>query len=238
MEKFVLVTGASGGIGCAIVDLLAKNDYTIIAQFNNNIEPLQELANTYKDKIIPIKGDLSTLNGCKDFLVNISAYKNISILINAHGISLTSPLQDFSDSDIYKLIETNLTSTIMVTKHISANMIKRRCGKIVNISSIWGVFGGSCEVVYSASKGGLISFTKALSRELGLSNINVNCIAPGLIDTNMNKNLSDEEKQSFIDTLSIPRIGTAIDVANLVLFLIDDKSSYITGQTINIDGGL
>ncbi|HKL73400.1 MAG TPA: SDR family oxidoreductase [Clostridia bacterium] len=235
---FALVTGASGDIGREIVKILIADGFTVIAHYYQNKEAAQQLYNEYGDKVIITKCDFSDNLATKMWAENIAkAYPNISVLVNNAGISGQSLYTDTDLETLLKMINTNLIATMLVTQQIVKNMLKLEFGRIINISSIWGVYGGSCEVAYSASKGGIISFTKALSRELGLSSITVNCLSLGLIDTKMNNNLTANDKDEFAKNTSLGRIGKPEEVADVVAFLASDKSSYVTGQIIGVDGG-
>lgn len=158
--------------------------------------------------------------------------------MNNAGISQQKLFTDLSDFDLNKMLDVNLKGAMLLTKAVVPAMISQKYGRIINISSVWGVCGGSCEVHYSASKAGLIGFTKALAKELGPSGITVNCIAPGLIDTDMNNNLTQEDKEEFAMQTALQRIGSPQDVANLVSFLAGESSGYITSQVIGVDGGI
>ncbi|MFA6867510.1 MAG: SDR family oxidoreductase [Clostridia bacterium] len=235
---FAFVSGASGDIGKEITIHLVNLGYTVICHYNKNEKVIDELSKKFGDKIIPTKCNFSNTKEVDFWSKNLSSvYPDIEIIINNAGFAFQDLIHKMPYQKTVDLINTNLTSTIITTKNLVGKMISNRYGKIINISSIWGTYGGSCEVVYSASKGGLIAFTKALAKELGLSNINVNCLSLGFIDTKMNKDIDKDSTNSFVGDLSIPRLGTPLDVANAVDFLVSDKSSYITGQIIGVDGG-
>lgn len=235
---FALVTGASGGIGKEIVKKLVEDGFTVIAHYFQNEESAKNLSRMYGDKVIITKCDFSDATATNLWAESIAkAYPNINVLINNAGISEQRQYTDASLEDILEMINTNLVSTMLVTQKICKNMVHARYGRIINISSIWGMYGGSCEVAYSASKGGVISFTKALSRELGLSLVTVNCLSLGLIDTEMNAHLSKGDIDEFAENISLGRIGKAEEVAEVISFLASDKSSYVTGQIIGVDGG-
>lgn len=235
---FALVTGASGGIGREITGCLIKKGYTVIAHYNKNEKSIVELTDLYGDRIIPAKCNFSNTKETDLFSKSLAhSYKNIEVIINNAGIAYQGVIDEMSYQSTMDLLNINLASAVITTRNLVKNMISLKKGSIINISSIWGSCGGSCEVVYSAAKGGLISFTKALSKELGPSGIRVNCLSLGFIDTEMNKNISDEDKKIFADELSLQRIGTPNDVIGAVEFLISKNASYITGQIIGIDGG-
>lgn len=236
MKKIAIISGVTGDIGEAIAKELLQNDIFVVGLYNKNIEKAKELEINFGIKTyqIDITSESSIENTIKKV---IRDFHNIDILINNAGISNQMLFTDMTEKDIDYLLNTNLKGTMLLTKAILPYMINNKYGKVINISSIWGVFGGSCEVAYSASKAGLIGFTKALSRELGPCSINVNAVAPGFIDTKMNGHINENDKKAFSDGLSLQKIGKPADVAYLVGFLAGEKSNYITGQTICIDGG-
>ncbi len=236
--KKALVTGASGGIGEKIVERLVEEGYTVVAQYFSNINRIEFLKNKFIGKVIPVFGDFSTADGARAFAELItSQHEDISVVINNAGISMQKLFVDTLDEDIAKILQINLVSAMSITREIAKKMQWIREGSIVNISSIWGECGGSCEVAYSATKGGIIAFTKALARELGQSNIRVNCISPGIIDTKMNSCFSAEDKKEFLENVSLGRMGNPDEVAQVAVFLASDKASYITGQVIGVNGG-
>ncbi len=227
----VLVTGAGGGIGKAIAKELAIEGYLVLAQYRNR--PIEGGEN-----IIPIYGELSTEEGIDAFLTAVRAYGRMDGLVNCAGISQDALLVDLSDGEIMNILNTDLTSTILLTKRILPDMMTKGKGSIVNISSIWGEKGSAMETVYSAAKGGIIAFSKALSKEVGRMGVRVNCVSPGMINTEMNACYTAEERADFCEKLSLGREGDPSEVADLVAFLIGDKSNYITGQNITVDGGM
>lgn len=235
---FALVTGAAGGIGEEIVHNLAADGYTVILHYRNNFKNAEALRMRYGEKIILAPCDFSDLEKTALWADGITnAYKNIGVLVNNAGIGCQSLLTETADSDIINVINVNLTAAMLISKRVAKVMTDNKYGRIVNISSVFGCYGGSCETAYSAAKGGLIAFTKALSKELGLSNITVNCVAPGLIDTAMNDNLSTGDKDDFCRQTALNRMGNAKDVADAVSFFLSDKASFITGQVLGADGG-
>lgn len=234
--KTILITGASGGIGAEIAKTLAKKSNNLILVYNNHKPNIAE----FKTRccVDLFQCDLTNTDAIKNMVDKIiKKHKKIDVLINCAGISKFQQIQDSTDKDFYDIINNNLKSTIMFTAAVSKHMISEQYGKIVNISSMWGKVGASMESLYSASKGAINTFTLALAKELGPSNINVNAICPGLIDTKMNNNLSKETIQEIVDNTPIGRIGKAKDVASLTEFLISDKADFITGQIISVDGG-
>jgi len=236
--KTILITGASGGIGNEIAKKFAKNHNIIILVYNNH-KVLTETLKKFKNCTIELhKCDLTQPEQI-NIMVNkiIKKHKKIDYLINCAGKSKFQQIQDTTEEDYYEIFDANIKSTIMITAAVTKHMISEQYGKIVNISSMWGTVGSSMESLYSASKGAINTLTLSLAKELGPSNINVNAICPGLIKTKMNSLLSKESIDEIINNTPIGKIGLPQDVANLVEFLCDEKSSFITGQIITIDGG-
>ena len=235
MEKIVLVTGASRGIGREIAIELAKAQYKVIANYNKSEEQAKKLEKEYENIEI-FKADVSKREDVKKMIKYIiNKYKKIDVLINNAGISDSKLFTDVSDKDWKYMINNNLYSAFCVTQEVIPNMIKRKEGNIINISSVWGIVGASCESIYSITKSGIDAMTKSLAKELGPSNIRINSIAPGIIDTDMNKNLSMQDIEELKKEIPIERIGKTSDIAKCVKWLIDDE--YTTGQIISINGG-
>lgn len=239
MSKKVLITGVTGGIGQALCKVFSDNGYYVLGQYNKNVETAQKLKNLFPEtKAEFIQCDFSNITAVEKFGQYITLrHSETECLINNAGVSHKDVFQNSNNEIMNFVTNVNLLAPMTLTREIIKPMISAKRGNIINISSIWGVYGGSCEVLYSTTKGGLIAFTKALSKELGLSEIRVNCISCGFIDTPMNNNLTDEEKADFYSCLSLNKPGTPLDVANTALFLASDKASYITGQIIGVDGG-
>lgn len=237
--KTVIVTGGSRGIGAAIVVELAKNNYNVVLNYNNSEEKAKKTQKELKEQGINIeifKADVSKREYVKK-LVNftIEKYNNIDILINNAGIDQIKPFMDITNEDWNKIIQTNLNSVFYCSQEVLRNMIHNKKGCIINISSIWGITGASCEVAYSVSKAGIDGMTKALAKEMGLSNIRVNSIAPGIVDTDMNKELSFEELQELKNEIPLGRVAAPEEIVKSVKWLIDDE--YVTGQIISVNGG-
>jgi len=239
MRKNVLITGASRGIGAAIATTFAQNGYNLALAARNS-EALDKLADCLSKTNVDIyhsSADFSDYKSATNYIQNaIKHLGNIDILINNAGISYEGLFQEMTIEDIDKVIKNNLYSVINTCHILTPYMIKEKCGTIINISSIWGEYGASCEVIYSASKGAINAFTKALAKELAPSNITVNAVAPGIIDTSMNDFLTKEQKQEIELEIPVGRMGTPIEVAKLV-YSLANQSPYITGQIITIDGG-
>lgn len=238
--KVALITGASRGIGRGIALELAKEGASIIINYVKNDEKAKEVLKEINDiggyaKLL--KGDISTFDGAKEIAEKaIEMFGKIDILVNNAGISKVGLFIDFSKEDIDNLFNVNLLGPVYLTRNIIPYMMKAG-GNIINISSIWGQMGASCEVVYSASKGGINLFTKSLAKEYAMSGIRVNGIAPGVIDTDMNSCFSDEEKEDLIDEIPNGRFGLPEEIGRAVVFLCDDRCKYMTGEILKIDGG-
>lgn len=240
--KSIIVTGASRGIGAAIAKTLAKLNYAVVVNYNKSADKANALCHEIQNFggiALPIQGNISSTDDVQRiFRISYEQFGAPYALINNAGIALRgAPIQDINDSEIETVIATNLTGVIKCSREAVKYMVPKHCGKIVNISSIWGQIGGSCEVVYSASKAGIIGLTKALSNEIAPSGITVNCIAPGVIDTDMISCYSKEDLNALRDEIPLGRLGTPDDIAKVVEFLISEKASFITGQVIGVNGG-
>ncbi len=242
MEKSALITGATRGIGKQIAITLAKQGYNIALNYRKENE---ELENTKKEieeigvQVLAVKGDVSNFEDCENFVKQvIERFGQIDVLVNNAGITKDMLLMRMKKEDFEQVIDTNLVGTFNVTKNVVPYMMKARSGRIINISSVVGIAGNAGQTNYSASKAGIIGFTKSLAKEIASRNILVNAIAPGFIETNMTDILKDDVKQEIAKNIPLKRMGTAQDVANVVKFLASDDSSYITGQVINVDGGM
>lgn len=240
MDKVVIITGASRGIGRNIAYNLALEGYKIIANYNKSENEAKNLKEELLPKGIEIdifKADVSKSDEVKeliDFVVN--KYQKIDILINNAGIAQSKLFTEITDEEFDKMMRTNLYSVFYATREVAKEMIKQHSGCIINMSSIYGISGGSCEVHYSMTKAGIDGLTKGLAKELGPSNIRVNSIAPGLIDTEMNKDLTHEDLNSIIEQTPLMRIGKTSDITKCVKWLIEDE--FTTGQVISPNGGI
>ena len=239
MNKVILVTGASRGIGRATAKLLAQYGYIVIANYHNSVDSAKQLQKELKHENIEIdifKADVSKRVEVKSLIhYVINKYGKIDVLINNAGIDQEKMFQDITDEDLNKIININLYSVFCTTQEALPNMLKNKSGCIINISSVYGVTGGACAVSYSASKAAIDGITKSLAKELGPSNIRVNSIAPGCINTDMNKYLSSEDLDIIKQETPLKKIGEGIDIAKCILWLIEDN--FTTGQVISIDGG-
>lgn len=237
--KTVIVTGGSRGIGAAIVKLLAKNGYQVVLNYNHSKELAEKIKEELSLENINIeifKADVSKREEVKKLIkFTLDKYKNIGVLINNAGIDQIKPFIDITDEDWNTMMQVNLNSVFYCTQEALPNMIHNKKGCIINISSIWGLTGGSCEVHYSVTKAGIDGMTKALAKELGPSNIRVNSIAPGAIMTDMNKDCTEEEIEEINEQIPLGKFGMPEDIAKCVYWLIED--SYTTGQVISPNGG-
>ncbi len=241
MNKTVIITGASGGIGSAIADAFAFNGYNVVLGYNKSQEKAEEIESKLLSQgcsVAIFKADVSDSRQAQT-LIDFAKDKfgGRIILVNNAGIAQQKLFTDITDEDFDRMFDANVKSVFNCSRSVLPLMIHEKWGRIVNISSMWGVCGASCEVHYSASKAAVIGMTKALAKEVGPSGITVNCIAPGLIDTKMNKNLDEETVSALCEETPVGRIGTPEDVAKAVLFLCEDSSSFITGQILGVDGG-
>ena len=239
MEKIAIITGASKGIGREMAKTLAREGICVIANYNNSEKEANELKEELQKENIQIdiqKADVSKREEARQLVEYVlKKYGKVDILINNAGISEYKLFTDETDADWEKVINTNLYSAFIMSQEVVQNMIHNKNGCIINISSAWGIVGGALEVIYSISKAGMDGLTKALAKELGPSNIRVNSIAPGMIDTQMNRRFNEKEIAEIKNDIPLERIGKTTDVAKCVKWLIDDE--YTTGQVISINGG-
>ncbi len=241
-NKTVAVTGASGGIGSEIAKKYAEEGFNVALMYLKSKEAAESLENELKAlgvKTYIAKCDVSSAAQTKKFFCDAeNALGEIDVLINNAGVALQKLFTDVEEAEYDSLFDINVKGQFNCCQALLPSMVRRKSGKIVNISSMWGICGASCEVHYSSSKAAVIGLTKALAKELGPSNINVNCVAPGVIDTKMNANLGAEALESLREEIPLMRIGTPRDVAETVFFLTSDAANYITGQVISVDGGM
>ena len=241
MKKTVIITGASKGIGRATAKKFAKEGFRVVINYNNSKEEAYALDQELSEitEVISIKADISKKDEA-EILVSetVKRFGRIDVLINNAGISMHSALfTDTDEKDWQQIFNVNLFGMFNVTKAALPFMIHEKRGSIVNVSSIWGVSGASCEVLYSSSKSAVNGFTKSLAKELAPSGIRVNAVAPGVIETKMNAFLSEEERKAIEDEIPMGRYGTTEEIASAIYFLASDESSYITGQVLTADGG-
>lgn len=238
MQKTVFVTGGARGIGLETAKLFKKMGYNVIIGYFSSEEKAKEIELEYKIKAVKcdVRNVLEIENAKK--IIN-KEYGRVDTLINCAGVSLKqATISQVSVEEYKNVFAVNVDGTFNSVKVFLTDMLALGVGVIVNVSSIWGLDGGSCEVCYSASKGAVTSMTKSLAKELSLSNIRVNEVVPGLIDTDMNAHLSIQEKQDFCQNVLLQRVGKAEEVAKAIYFLASENSSYITGQSLRVDGGL
>ena len=240
--KIALITGGAQGIGSAICKELAKQNYFVIINYLKSQREVEKLVADIKKENGFAESYMCDVRNYDDNkkMVNyiIKKYGQIDLLVNNAGISEHKIFQDISMKDYDNMINTNLTSAFMLSQLVVNNMISRQQGKIINISSIWGLCGASMEVHYSIAKAGLIGLTKSLAQELAPSNIQVNCVAPGGINTRMMQGFTQEELDDFCSTIPLGRLGSPEEVAYCIGFLASDKANYITGQVLSPNGGL
>lgn len=242
MKKTVLITGASKGIGKQMAETFAVADYNVIINYNKSEKDAKELKcflNRQGCSAIALKADLSDTGQIKNMIEDTQKFfGGVDVLINNAGIAMQKLFCDVTDEEYNKIFDINVKGTFNCTKYVLPHMINKKQGKIINISSIWGMVGASCEVHYSASKAAIIGFTKALAKEVGPCNITVNCIAPGVIETDMNHNLDINTIYQLKEETPLGKIGSVQDIAQLALFLASEKASFITGQVISPNGGM
>ena len=241
-RKVVFVTGGSRGIGKAIALKYAQNGYNVVINYvsdKTNVEELQKEFTKLNVECLIEKADVSKSEEVEQIVKKaIEKFNKIDVLVNNAGITRDGLLMRMKEEDFDKVIEINLKGTFLVTKSVIPYMLKKRDGKIINLASVVGVTGNAGQCNYSASKAGIIGFTKSIAKELASRNIRANAIAPGFIDTDMTSILSDDVKDSINVQIPMKRMGTTQEIANVAYFLGCEESSYITGQVINIDGGM
>jgi 3-oxoacyl-[acyl-carrier protein] reductase len=241
-KQVVFVTGGSRGIGKEVALKYAENGYNVVINYVSDKTDVEALSKEFLDKgaeSLILKADVSKTEEVEN-VVNkaIEKFGKIDVLVNNAGITRDTLLMRMKEEDFDKVIEINLKGTFVVTKAVVPFMMKKRSGRIINVSSVVGVTGNGGQCNYSASKAGIIGFTKSLARELSSRNIRANAVAPGFIATDMTEVLSDTVKESINASIPMKRMGSAREVANVIYFLGSEESSYITGQVINIDGGM
>ena len=233
MKKVALVTGGARGIGESISRALASDGWKVIIHCGKSVEEAKELCDELEDAEY-ISADLSDINSVA---VITEKYPHVDLLVNNAGVALVDLFDKVSDERMRKMFEINLFAPIRLARAYVPYMISKKGGSIINISSVFGEVGGSCEVDYSAAKSALIGFTKALAKEVGPAGIRVNCVCPGVIDTDMNDDLTFEDVESLCDDIPLQRMGDGEEVADCVAFLASDKAKYITGSVFDVNGG-
>ena len=240
--KTAVITGAAKGIGAAIAVAFAKSGYKVVINYNKSEDRARQLCqilnDTYPCEAVCIQADVSTYDGAKKLISeSLSAFGDIDVLVNNAGIAQQKLFTDISNDDWQAMINTNLSSVFYTSREVVPFMVSRKQGSIVNISSIWGETGGSCEVHYSATKAGVIGLTKALAKELAPSGITVNCVCPGVIRTDMLNSFTADDLKALAEETPVMRLGTPKDVADAVLYL-GTNSGFVTGQVLGVNGGL
>lgn len=240
--KTVLITGGATGIGRETAKVFAQSGYRVVVQYNRSEKAAKELQKELQEQqneVHLLQGDFSTLESVKSFteklLVN---FPKIDVLINNAGVAFTGLLGDTTDERLQELFSVNVLGAMAVSREVLRGMIAQKSGVIINVSSVWGMVGASCEVAYSASKGALISFTKALAKEVAPCNIRVNCVAPGAVKTNMMREYTNDEIAQLKQEIPVGRLGAPEEIADTILFLASEKANYITGQVLSPNGGL
>ena len=240
-NKVALITGGTRGIGKAIAKKFAENGYDLIINYvseNTDLEKLKKDINS-NNEILFVRANVGDFNSCEELVKKaIQKFGKIDVLVNNAGITRDNLIMRMKEEDFDKVINTNLKGTFNVTKNVVPYMMKKRSGKIVNISSVVGVSGNAGQCNYAASKAGIIGLTKSIAKELASRNILANCVAPGFIDTDMTEVLSDSVKENINSQIPLKRMGTAEEIAKAVYFLAGEDNTYITGQVLNIDGGM
>ena len=237
--KVAIITGASRGIGKAITKALADAGYHLVLNYRTHCSDFESFLTTLKTSFVLVKGDVSNYEEAKNIIETAkSTYGQIDLLINNAGITKDNLILKMTEDEFDVVQNINLKGTFNLTKHVSRIMLKQRFGKIINISSVVGITGNVGQSNYAASKAAVIGFTKSIAKELAPRGITVNAIAPGFIRTQMTDAISDEAKSAALSHIPLGKLGEAEDVANLVLFLASDQASYITGQVIQVDGGM
>lgn len=241
MSKTAVITGASGGIGGAAARSLAAMGFGIVACYRDNEEAARRLAQEISEEhnvfAAAARVDLSRPEDIPRAAEEIKKLCGTPYaLVNNGGRESMGLFQDLTDGELIEIMNADLVGTMIFTKYFLPDMIRAHEGRIVNVASVWGEVGASCETAYSAAKAGIIGFTKALAKECAPSGLTVNCVSPGFIDTRMNAKLSEDERVELIGGIPLCRAGTAEEAANAVAFLVSDKADYICGQTLRVDG--
>lgn len=241
MKKTAIITGASKGIGAATAILFAQKGYNVVINYNESFESANLLARSLNSNgysVTALKANV--VNKLEvDLLIKETVYKygGVDVMVNNAGVAFQGLITDTDEYDAAKIFDVNLKGVFNCCRAVTPTMVEQKSGKIINISSMWGQVGASCEVAYSAAKAGVIGLTKALAKELAPSGITVNAVAPGLIETSMNANYSVEDLNAFVEDIPLGRMGNANEIAEAILFLASEKADYITGQVLGVNGG-
>ncbi|MBU3156302.1 3-oxoacyl-[acyl-carrier-protein] reductase [Clostridium estertheticum] len=240
--KTAVVTGASRGIGRAIALKLAKHGANVVVNYRNSVDAVQEVVKEIEAlgvKVLAIQADISSYTDVENMIKkSVEEFGSIDILVNNAGITKDGLLMRMKEADFDSVIDINLKGAFNCTRHVAAIMLKQRSGRIINISSVSGLTGNAGQVNYSAAKAGIIGMTKSVAREFGSRGVTCNAVAPGYIQTDMTEDLPAKVKDTIMGTIPLKRLGRPEDVANVVAFLVTDEAAYITGQVINVDGGM
>ena len=241
-RKVVLITGGTRGIGKSVAERFAKEGYNLVLNYvseNTDIESIKNNFKEYGNEVLILKADVSKFDECENLVKEtISKFGKIDVLVNNAGITKDGLIAMMKEEAFDRVIDINLKGTFNVTKNVVPYMMKKRSGKIVNVSSVVGVSGNAGQCNYAASKAGIIGFTKSIAKELASRNILANCVAPGFIDTDMTEVLNDSVKENINNQIPLKRMGTAEEIAKAVYFLAGEDNTYITGQVLNVDGGM
>ncbi|AZV58889.1 MULTISPECIES: 3-oxoacyl-[acyl-carrier-protein] reductase [Clostridium] len=241
-KKVAVVTGGAKGIGRAIALKLAEDGFNIVVNYRSSLNSVEEVIGEIKKRgseAIAVQGDVSVFEDAKNIMKQaVDTFGRIDVLVNNAGITRDGLILRMKEEDFDKVIEVNLKGAFNCIRHVSPIMVKQRSGKIISISSVVGVTGNAGQVNYSAAKAGIIGITKSTARELASRGINVNAVAPGFIKTDMTEVLSDKVKDATLNNIPLKKFGSAENVANVVAFLASSSADYVTGQVINVDGGM
>nr|WP_298844542.1 3-oxoacyl-[acyl-carrier-protein] reductase [uncultured Clostridium sp.] len=240
--KTAVITGASRGIGRSIALKLAKQGANVVVNYRNSVDAVAQVVKEIEAlgvKVLAIQADISSYSDVEKMMKKcVEEFGSIDILVNNAGITKDGLLMRMKEEDFDSVIDINLKGAFNCTRHVSAIMLKQRSGRIINISSVTGITGNAGQVNYSAAKAGIIGMTKSVAREFGSRGVTCNAVAPGFIQTDMTESLPNKVKDAMMSTIPLKRLGRPEDVANVVAFLATDEAAYITGQVINVDGGM
>lgn len=241
-NRVAIVTGATGGLGKAIAGALAAEGATVVVNYAHSAQRAEELVHSLEaagGKALAVQADVATTEGAEALVkATIEAFGKVDILVNNAGITRDTLLLRMKEADWDAVLDTNLKGVFLCSKAVARPMLKARSGRIINIGSVSGLVGVAGQANYSAAKAGMVGLTRSLARELGSRGVTVNCVAPGAIDAGMLLELNDEQRQAYLKQIPLERFGTPEDVAGAVLFLTSPGASYISGQTLAVDGGL